>query len=103
MPSINDIVLKWRKKGQLFNTYRPIEEVAKNVFKSFVKYYVPGNGFPISNYDPRCGVLSNIMAVSTFLELESKGVDIAEFRDAFRLTLQSVFDSVYKNRSEERR
>lgn len=102
MPNTKDIILKEKKDDEdFFNTYRPSEEVGKNIFDSFMKLYVKGKGFPMSkgkdSKGKGIGIISNCMALSTLLELEDMGVDIGNAQDEFRFLLTSVFDSVYKN------
>lgn len=97
MPNINDIILRKKKDDEFFNVYRPIEEVGGKIFDSFKKIYTPGKGFPLSQKDMRYGTLSNILAISTLLELESMDINIAEFHENFCFLLKTIFDSVYKN------
>ncbi len=97
MPDINDIILRKKKANEFFNTYRPVKEVGEKIFKSFIKLYTPEKGFFLSEKEKRFGTLSNVMALSTLLELDDIGVNIAKFQDGFNFLLKTVFDTVYKN------
>ena len=97
MPDINDIILRKKEGDEFFNVYKPIEEIGGKIFDSFKKIYTPGKGFPLSQKDLRYGTLSNIMALSTLLDINNMDIDMVDFQDSFRFVLKTVFDTVYKN------
>lgn len=100
MPNMNDIILKTKSQSDFFNTYYPSEEIGKKIYDSFMKLYVQNEGFPLSsrkdNKKNNIGIISNCMALSTLLELDSMGVDITSAQDAFRFLLNNIFNTMYK-------
>ncbi len=101
MPGISDIIQRKKEPNEFFNTYRPSSEIGEKIFKSFIKQFEAGKGFPLSEEkdgrEKAFGTISNAMAVSTILELEDMGADISCFRKEFDFLLKTVIESVYKS------
>lgn len=97
MPNINDIIKNKKGKKDFFNTYVKSSEIGEKIFKSFKKLYCEGKGFPISETKNKYGIISNLMALSTILELSDMGVNISSFINEFHFLIKYIFDSVYRN------
>lgn len=81
-----------------FDTYEAKVVIGEKIYKSFMDYFVKEKGFPLkaSKEDKKVGVISNCMALSSFLEFDAMGVDITKTLDQFYFVLKNVFDSVYQ-------
>lgn len=99
MPTIKDIIIKPKTEKNIFNTYLDVSEMGRKIFESFKTLYVPEKGYPLAEKDERFGVISNVMALSTLLEIEDMGVSLDGFDKEFEFLLKDVFSSVYGERS----
>lgn len=95
MAKIDDLRINKELDG-FFYEYLPSDELGKQIFNSFIKFYEHEKGFPLDDtYNKSCGTISNCMALSILLELDSMGVDISEFIDGFIFLVEDMFNRVY--------
>ncbi|MCI9183067.1 MAG: hypothetical protein HFG90_07425 [Acholeplasmatales bacterium] len=83
--------------------YIPLKDVGELIFKYFKTQFVPGKGYALdsdANKD-KFGILSNLMALSTLLELDSVDVDITDFSKEFCFLTERFFESIYQTGDEE--
>lgn len=83
----------------IFYTYEDSKDIATKMMKSFVGFYDKGaKGFPLDSINnKRIGIISNCMALSTFIELQNMDADTREYNDIFRTLIEQVFKDVYPN------
>ncbi len=84
---------------RMIYAYQPAEKVGAKILKDFVKFYDKKAGsFPLDDKDYRqkFGLITHIMALSTFLELKSLGVDISQYNDIYFGLIEKVFASIYQ-------
>lgn len=81
-----------------FDTYEPKVVIGEKIYNSFIEYFVENKGFPLKeSKEEKIGIISNCMALSSFLEFDAMGVDITKTLDQFYFVLKNVFDSIYKH------
>ena len=84
---------------RMIYAYQPADKVGAKILKDFVKFYDKKAGsFPLDDKDYRqkFGLITHIMALSTFLELKSLGVDISQYDDIYFGLIEKVFACVYQ-------
>lgn len=95
---IEDIILK-SKGSNFFNNYLNKEDVAQKILDGFMQKYQKGKGFAIDDMNPNgIGIISNVMALSTLLEifdLSSKSLE--KYHSVFSELLSLIFDSIWSN------
>ena len=100
MASINEII-KPRKNsgsdGNILDEYVDSKKIAQNIFDEYIKLYVKGKGFPLDGRTSRFGIISNCMALSTIIELESLGAKISVKEQIFVDLIEYTLAEIYKN------
>lgn len=82
---------------RMFNEYLDIKIVGERMFKGFISNYKKDKGFRLDSING-IGVISNIMALSTLIELSDMNSDVIIKQSAlFSETLSLIFDNLYQN------
>lgn len=81
--------------------YAPAKEVGSKILESFLKFYDKrAKGFPLDEGEKsnkqKFGTITNIMALSTLLELQSLDVDISVCEEIYYNLIERVFACVYQ-------
>lgn len=79
--------------------YRPASEAGKLILDSFLSFYdKKAKSFPLDDRNNRqkFGVITDIMALSTLLELKSLDVDMSSCEDIYYGLIEKVFADVYR-------
>lgn len=106
---IKDIVLSESQNSLewSFDEYRPSDEIAEKIMQSIFDtsndIFIKGKGFVLdskysmSKKDSRVGLISNIMGLSTMLELNGMGCNLGKYSKQFSFLIESVFKHIYQN------
>lgn len=94
MANLSDIVLE-EKKGLVLSNYKDPVEIGANILNDFVKLYKKSVGFPLDTDTNKVGLISNCMALSTILEIESLGTPINKHLNMLFDLVEIVFDELY--------
>ena len=81
--------------------YAPAKEVGTKILEGFLKFYDKrAKGFPLDdsekNNKQKFGTITNIMALSTLLELKSLDVDISVCEEIYYNLIERVFAGIYR-------
>lgn len=81
--------------------YAPAKEVGAKILEGFLNFYDKrAKGFPLDdsekNNKQKFGTITNIMALSTLLELKSLDVDISVCEEIYYNLIERVFAGIYR-------
>lgn len=98
MAGISEL-LKNKNTNSFFGNYVESKEIGAKIFESFKKIYVEGKGYPIDTIynSDKFGVISNVMAFSTILELDSMDVNIESFHKEMFTILELILIDICPN------
>lgn len=100
-----DLIIERQSEQNIFRSYKDSKQIAAEIYQSFKKFYSFDNqGFPLDGGTDKIGIISNCMALSTFIELKKMGafyeqkknnIDTSEDDAIFYNLIQKVFEEIY--------
>lgn len=100
MESVLDLIriAKNNDRETVFNSYVDSSNIADKIMDSLVKFYnVNKEGFPLDDNKDKIGIISNCMALSSFIELKKMKAKTSQHNPIFRLLIEKVFADIYKD------
>lgn len=104
--NVLDLILKHDESGEddletkIIYEYQPSQEIGAKILKDFLGFYNKrAKAFPLGDGSnaQKFGTITDIMALSTFLELKSLDVDMGSSDTLYYSTLEKVFADIYKD------
>ena len=104
MAKIIEILKNDNNKDNLIykRQYISRKEIGSKVLESFKKLYDREKGYALDNGDnKKFGILSNIMALSTYIELIGMDISVDHFLEEFNSLIEHVFNGIYPKGLDE--